>query len=140
MSESIPEESITRADAQTLRRHRHAALELPEPGADWALAETPLDRQQLQTLSQLGAVAHADWEPVEPDREYSGGNYQRRRWETDPTHYEWIQHHLTDAEECPADGCHATGISNPADAAGYRCNNEACDERLTEAEARRLIE
>jgi hypothetical protein len=133
------EDTLARSDAQTLRRHRQAALELPEPGDDWALAETRLTRQDLQTLSQVGAVTPEGREHVSVDREYSGGAYSRQRWVTEPVYFEWVQDHLTDARECPAEGCHATGIYNPPSAEGYRCNNDDCDERLSEQQARELL-
>lgn len=124
---------------QTLRRHRHPALELPEPGDDWAAAETNLDRRDIQVLMQANAIQHHSWEKVHPEREYSGGAYQRQRWTTDRDVYEWIQANLTDTDECPGEGCHATGVSNPRGVEGYRCTNDNCGERLTEAQARELI-
>lgn len=141
MSEFTVSETLTESTVHTLRRHRTAALELPPPGEDWALAETALEGRDLQTLSQIGAVRQHSVERVRvsAERADNGGNYTRKRWETDRGVYEWVQDHLTDAAECPGDDCHATGVFNPPGAEGYRCNNDDCDERLSEAQARTLI-
>jgi len=122
-----------------LKQNRQAALSLPEPGDDWACAETDLERQDIQTLKQAGAIRHHSWEYVEPEREYSGGNYQRQRWVTVGEVYRWIKQHLPTPNECPAPDCHATGMHNPKGVDGYRCSNDECDRELTREEAKRLI-
>lgn len=132
----LPREAVSR-----LRAHRETAMALPEPGPSWALAETDLSEQGFRVVKQLGVITSVGWERVKvaADRDDGAGNYDRKRWVTDPTAYEWIQAHLSDATECPADGCHATGIHNPKGVGGYRCSNDDCDERLTREQAEAIV-
>jgi hypothetical protein len=126
-------ESLSYSVEQKMRSHRAAALKLPEPGEDWALAEVSLSHADLQQMHRLEAVRHAGTEIVEVGE--NGDNSKRNRWETDPDVYGWIQNELASTPECPADGCHATGVTNPKDAEGYTCSNDECDVSLTRQEA-----
>jgi len=132
---------VTSGDAKNLIKFRSAALELPEPGGDWAVANTELNGGDIQRMKEVGAVITAGWERVDVDREYErgSGNYERRRWKTVPDVYEWIQDNLTDISECPKRGCHATGIHNPEGLDYYTCSNEACNVKLTRDEAKGIL-
>jgi len=124
-----------------LRAHREIAVSVPAPDDAWALAETDLEQADLHLLKALGVIRAAGTEQVTvaATRTDGGGNYRRTRWRTDRAAYEWIQTTLTDAAECPAPECRATGVHNPRDAAGYRCTADDCDAELSEAQARRLL-
>ena len=133
---------VTREAMNRLRCNRETALRLPEPGDDWALSETDMEDKDFYLVRELGLISSIGDERVRvaAERDHGGGNYIRKRWTTDPDAYRWIQDNLGDVTECPAEGCHATGITNPKGVDGYRCTNDECDEELTEAQARELIQ
>jgi hypothetical protein len=135
-------QAVTNANARKLKQFRTIALSLPEPGDDWAVSDTSLNGGDIQRMKEVGAVECVGWERVDVDKDYpnGGGNYNRNRWRTDPDVYAWIHEHLTNVAECPADGCRATGVSNPRNVDGYKCTNADCDRTLTRTEAKRLTQ
>jgi hypothetical protein len=126
-------ESLEYSQCQKIRSERTAALKLPAPGEDWALAEVSLEHAELQHMTRVGAVNHAGTEIVTVGED--GDNSKRNRWKTDPAVYQWIQKNLASTPECPAEGCHATGVTNPKGEEGYTCSNGECDVSLTRQEA-----
>jgi hypothetical protein len=133
---------VTSGDAKNLIKFRSAALELPEPGTEWAVANTDLDSGDIQRMKEVGAVVPTGWERVTVSKDYDtgSGNYERQTWRTVKDVYNWIQDNLTDISECPKRGCHATGISNPEGVDYYTCSNESCTVELSRAEAKELLQ
>lgn len=142
MKRDYQAQPVTSSDAKNLIKFRSAALELPEPGGEWAVANTELGSGDIQRMKEVGAVVPTGWERVNVDKDYDtgSGNYERRTWRTVQDVYDWIHDHLTDIRECPRPDCHATGISNPKGVDHYTCSNEDCSVELTRTEARELLQ
>jgi hypothetical protein len=139
MSKQQPKapETLSHHQQQGLRARRESALALPAPGDDWALADVAVDHADLLVLKQCGAVRQAGVETVPVgDGSDTSPHY---RWETVPELYAWIRDNLTSESECPAPGCHSTGVRNPRGTEGYTCRNDECDVTFDRETAEELL-
>jgi hypothetical protein len=136
--QSLAPDTLPNSRQQPLRAKRLAALELPPPSVEWSHRDVPFGHAALLVFKQNDIIEKTgtEWARVGDGTSTS----PRHTWRTVPEMYAWIQKHLTSDSECPADGCHSTGVRNPRGREGYTCRNDDCTVTFGRDKARELME
>jgi hypothetical protein len=117
-------DTLPNSRQQPLRAKRLAALSLPAPSEEWVHSDVSFGHAALLVFKQNDIIEKVgtEWTRVGDGSSTS----PRCIWRTVPEMYAWIQDNLTSESECPAPGCHSTGVRNPRDTEGYTCRNDDC--------------